>query len=1071
MKKTFISSFLARAAMTLLFAMFATASAWAHYVIIFANPEDAGTVYSGKSPDLLTEGFIDDAQADDIIYFTITPSTGYHVDHFGYDDNLTADDISESNGIYSFVMPDLGEGFSILQIQIFFAADPVVAEGVDINEENFPDANFRNYLLAQNFGQDAVITDQEMAKITEIKVFAQGIVDLTGIEYFTELKKLDISNLEDTPDAQKNKISSIDLSAATKLQTLTCDFNQISSLSVSQCPDLKELRCDNNLLTELDVTSNDKLTKLSCCNNQLTELDFSGNPVLSVLSCSGNQLNSLDFSQNPLLELLDCNNNQIEAINVVGHSILRVFDCYNNQLTELDVTECPELYQLYCYNNKIKGDAMGVLVNSLPEFQYAYCVLLDLESEIEENEITDEQIDVAKAKGWSVEAICGEDFVQLPIGSSEEHEYVDLGLPSGTLWATCNVGASSPQDAGLYFAWGETEGHGNDLSDGYLFSWENYKWGNSISEFLTVFSKYNFKPETGLDGYIDGKFILDPEDDAAYVNWGSEWRTPSKAQFDELKEKCTWTQTTVQGVDGYEVKGTNGNSIFLPVTGWRLDDMLLDGGAYWTRTSNPDDAGGAFYYCWDDWGEYEFGGRVNGQCVRPVVNVEPEVPVYYLIGEFCSWDDSRMLPFTDNEGTSVMATISGEFKIKDKNGNWLGGATTDPDYTLTSGNPSVTLVTETPNLKLEMPANYLFVVENGKLTVYGFPTQGYYILGDFNEWKPELMTHNEDGTYSIQKPVSENQEFKFRDYAGNWYGGDTEGHSDKYGINSEWCTDIPLTMNADPNFIINADGLFTFVITETASLPMLDVFGFNGLITLADNDDNTEAIEYGSTGTHDAKLLGRTLFKDGNWNTLCLPFDVTLSGSPLEGAEARTLEDARIEGSTLKLDFSEPVDVLSAGVPYIIKWENDDPNIAEDNIFEPVFSSVTFSTQLNHVEKAGVLTFTGTYSPVCIQSAGDNTKLYLGSGNQLYYPSGAMTIGSQRAFFQLADGITAGDSEDEASPIKAFVLNFGEENGISVVKATSSEGAGWYDLSGRRHDAMPSAPGIYLHNGKKLIVK
>jgi hypothetical protein len=113
----------------------------------------------------------------------------------------------------------------------------------------------------------------------------------------------------------------------------------------------------------------------------------------------------------------------------------------------------------------------------------------------------------------------------------------------------------------------------------------------------------------------------------------------------------------------------------------------------------------------------------------------------------------------------------------------------------------------------------------------------------------------------------------------------------------------------------------------------------------------------------------------------------------------------------------------------------------------------------------------GTYSPVSILSGGDNTKLFLGSGTQLYYPNGAMTIGSQRAYFQLADGITAGDPDDEASPIKAFVLNFGEENGISVVNATSSEGAGWYDLRGNRHEAMPTAPGIYIHNGRKFVVK
>ena len=126
---------------------------------------------------------------------------------------------------------------------------------------------------------------------------------------------------------------------------------------------------------------------------------------------------------------------------------------------------------------------------------------------------------------------------------------------------------------------------------------------------------------------------------------------------------------------------------------------------------------------------------------------------------------------------------------------------------------------------------------------------------------------------------------------------------------------------------------------------------------------------------------------------------------------------------------------------------------------------------LQPVEFEGVITFTGTYSPVEISALGDDTKLFIGAANSVFYPNAAMTIGCQRAYFQLADGITAGDPDDEASPIKSFVLNFGEENGISVVNATSSEGAGWYDLRGNRHEAMPTAPGIYIHNGRKFVVK
>ena len=208
---------------------------------------------------------------------------------------------------------------------------------------------------------------------------------------------------------------------------------------------------------------------------------------------------------------------------------------------------------------------------------------------------------------------------ELESSTNTTQQAVDLGLPSGTLWATCNVGANEPQEVGLFFAWGDTEGHGNDLSDGYLFNWENYKWCEVVG-YESFFTKYCSDSSRGKDGFTDGKSELDQEDDAAYVNWGSQWRTPSFEQLDELKNKCTWTPTTLQGVDGYEVKGPNGNSIFLPTTGWRIDDMLNDGGAYWSRSVNPEDVGGAYFLGWDDLGWYSFGGRTDGQCIRPVKN-------------------------------------------------------------------------------------------------------------------------------------------------------------------------------------------------------------------------------------------------------------------------------------------------------------------------------------------------------------------------------------------------------------------------------------------------------------------
>ncbi|MBR3123153.1 MAG: hypothetical protein IKH48_03245 [Prevotella sp.] len=152
---------------------------------------------------------------------------------------------------------------------------------------------------------------------------------------------------------------------------------------------------------------------------------------------------------------------------------------------------------------------------------------------------------------------------------------IDLGLPSGTQWANCNVGATKPEDYGDYFAWGETKAKKE-------YSWTTYKWYSNVYNGLT---KYNSFRELGT---VDGKDELDLTDDAAYVNWGGNWQTPSEEQIGELLKECLWTWTQLNGVNGYQVKSkTNGNSIFLPVGGWYGGISLNhDGmyGYYWSRS-------------------------------------------------------------------------------------------------------------------------------------------------------------------------------------------------------------------------------------------------------------------------------------------------------------------------------------------------------------------------------------------------------------------------------------------------------------------------------------------------------
>lgn len=137
------------------------------------------------------------------------------------------------------------------------------------------------------------------------------------------------------------------------------------------------------------------------------------------------------------------------------------------------------------------------------------------------------------------------------------HEYVDLGLPSGTLWATCNVGAKSPEDYGDYFAWGETEGYFSGKTN---FNMQNYKWAAN-----NRLIKYCTNSELGS---VDNKITLDPEDDVAHVRWGGNWRMPTVSEQRELLANCTFTWTTMNGVYGCKVTGTNGNSIFLPAGGY-----------------------------------------------------------------------------------------------------------------------------------------------------------------------------------------------------------------------------------------------------------------------------------------------------------------------------------------------------------------------------------------------------------------------------------------------------------------------------------------------------------------------
>ena len=218
-------------------------------------------------------------------------------------------------------------------------------------------------------------------------------------------------------------------------------------------------------------------------------------------------------------------------------------------------------------------------------------------------------------------------------------------------------------------------------------------------------------------------------------------------------------------------------------------------------------------------------------------------------------------------------------------------------------------------------------------------------------------------------------------------------------------------------------------------------------------------------------LNGRTIYLDGKWNTLCLPFDYDIS--ELRNVEARTLTAASIEGTTLNLTFDNAVTELKAGVPYIIKF---DANTYEANgnqhLVNQVFEEVTVKNETKNYDNEETgdahVQFIGTYSSKTFADT-DNSILLMGGENKLYYAAAGTSIGACRAYFKIGDGT-------QAPRIDGFNISFDGDNSTLGVTTPLSDrrGAGgeaWYSLDGRKLSGKPAQKGVYINNGKKIVMK
>ena len=315
--------------------------------------------------------------------------------------------------------------------------------GISIDETNFPDENFRNYLLSTTYGKNGILSDEEIAEITTLNLGGKKITSLKGIKYFTALKELNCAY---------NQLTSLDVSGLSALEKLTCRENKLASLDISGCISLQYLFGKNNRLTTLDLSGIKTQTAARFNGTRATAVNETGVSQLVYLDCQNNQLTSLDVSGMSALQELSCSNNQLSSLNISGCTSLQVLSCNDNRLTTINVSEIPSLTELICYRNCIGKTVMGTLVESLPSVSEGYIVAIDTQNENEENVMTQAQVAAAVAKGWTVYDYAGGSYAPYEGATGIDAILKDNGIKENDKWYTIDgyMLEGKPTQKGVY---------------------------------------------------------------------------------------------------------------------------------------------------------------------------------------------------------------------------------------------------------------------------------------------------------------------------------------------------------------------------------------------------------------------------------------------------------------------------------------------------------------------------------------------------------------------------------------------------------------------------------------------
>ena len=348
------------------------------------------------------------------------------------------------------------------------------------------------------------------------------------------------------------------------------------------------------------------------------------------------------------------------------------------------------------------------------------------------------------------------------------------------------------------------------------------------------------------------------------------------------------------------------------------------------------------------------------------------------------------------------------------------------------------------------------------------------VLGQAMRGWPIIETDGDMGFHEYSDPVTgENR--------GNWYE-DKNGNHHFYGgagetiyftlINEEWFKPQYTANGVALSPTTNEYGETYYSVTMPADTVLLAYATATDLELLDDDSQipswnkNNYRIQTSDGVLCNVTIKGRTLYKTGIWNTLCLPFNLDdFEGTPLKDATMKTLTSSSYANGTLTLNFTTAT-TIEAGKPYLVRWDSSE-NL--EDLVNPVFKNVEIIDGEPLPDTSDCIEFLGTFSPVTL-AAQDRTVLYLGGDSKLYYPGVDVPMNAFRGYFQLKNGLTAGDLPTNGA--KNFVLDFGDST--TEIGASLNDNGQWindnfYSIDGRKLQGEPTQKGIYIRNGKKIV--